>query len=232
MSEVDLNEKILNLTVSAVANLLTADYENAISNLKSAEMLDRNNPEILYNLGIAHARLGLNKTSIQYFEKLLNLPSTFVEVLNVKKVLAFLFVKSDELLNAESILDEVLKHVPEDSVALNIKGYILEKSGKYAEAVDIFKQLIEINKSDYNAYNSLGYILSSRFSDFDNSLKYAKIAFQSNSNNPAYLDTLGYIYMKKGDIESGEKYLKKAHSIKPHSAEIIEHIKLLNGFKK
>jgi predicted Zn-dependent protease len=45
-----------------------------------------------------------------------------------------------------------------------------------------------------------------------------------NSDNPAYLDTLGWVYFKRGDLESSERVLKRAVERAPKSALLQYHL--------
>ena len=69
MTDSDLQKKIDGFLNSALKKFLISDFDSAIRELKAAEMLDKENPEILYNLGINYCRLGLDKTAIAYFKK-------------------------------------------------------------------------------------------------------------------------------------------------------------------
>jgi len=42
--------------------------------------------------------------------------------------------------------------------------------------------------------------------------------------NPAYLDTIGWIYYKLGDYEQAEKYIKSSVEIRQNSAVVLEHL--------
>ena len=106
-------------------------------------------------------------------------------------------------------------------------GYLLEQEKKYEEAIDTYREIIEIDSYNYNAYNSLAYIIAESGGDLREAMEYAKTAHKSNPENPAYLDTIGYIHMKKGQAELAKKYLKQALLKMPDSKEIKSHINQL-----
>jgi len=89
MSEVDLTTRIRGFLKSALTNLESRRYDRALADLMAAEGLDRDNPEVLYNLGVACCRSGDYRRSISYFRRVLDLPFTFVDVITVNKLLAF-----------------------------------------------------------------------------------------------------------------------------------------------
>jgi len=224
MTEIDLQNRIVHFLHSAGEKFFVKNYDDAIRDLKAAEVLDKNNPEILFNLGINYCRKGLHRTSVEYFEKVLGLPFKYVEILTLKKMLAFALISSGSLKEADRRLDEVLELVPADTVALNMKGYSLEKQGKIGQAMDVYKNIIKIDKNNYNAYNSLAYLIAKNGGNLNEAQKYANKAVAASPENPAYLDTIGYIYMKKGRVKEAMKYLYEARKRMPVSEEIQEHI--------
>ncbi|MFC1670091.1 tetratricopeptide repeat protein [Spirochaetota bacterium] len=231
MTDIDLNEKVRQFLKLATENFVIQNFEHAIRDLKAAEVLDKDNPEILYNLGVNYSRLGLYKTSIEYFEKLLNLPSAFVEALVVKKLLAYAYINIKEFKKAQKILDDVVKLSPSDTVAYNMKGYCLEKQDNWKNAIKVYRLIIDIDDNNFNAYNSLAYLISKNNGDLDESLEYSKKAHESNNKNPAYIDTLGFVYLKRGNREMAKKFLGRALELKPFSVEIKEHINELQRLK-
>ncbi|HOT43363.1 MAG TPA: tetratricopeptide repeat protein [Spirochaetota bacterium] len=225
MAEIDLQDRIDDFLRSAMKKFVIRDYESAIRDLKAAEMLDKNNPEILYNIGINYCRMGLDRSAIEYFKKVLNLKQSFIDALTVKKLLAYALIRLKQYEESLGILQQVLQLVPMDTAALNMKGYSLESMGRYDEALRVFSYIIEHEKDNYNAYNSLGYILSKTGANLAKALQCAQIAYNSNNDNPAYLDTMGYVYLKMGKIELARKYLIQALEKAPLSADIKDHIK-------
>jgi tetratricopeptide (TPR) repeat protein len=227
MAEIELQKKIRSFLDSAVKKSTVKDFDSALDDLKAAEVLDRENPEILYNLGICYTRTGLHGTAIEYFRRLLRLPYSFVDVIAVRKLLAYCLITMGDCPGALEELDKGLSLAEGDTAALNMKGYCLENAGQLKEAAALYQQILEIDHHNYNAYNSLAYILAKAGGDLTRALKYAKIALESNPGNPAYLDTVGFIYMKKGKGDMAKKYLKKAYSLLPGSEDIKSHLNQL-----
>ncbi len=225
MAEIDLQDKIDDFLHSAMKKFIIRDYESAIRDLKAAEMLDKDNPEILYNLGVNYCRMGLDRSAIEYFKKVLNLKQSFIDSMVVKKLLAYALIHMKEYQKSLEFLQQVLQLVPLDTAALNMKGYCHEAMGRNEDALRVYTSIVEHEKDNYNAYNSIGYILSKTGADLSKALKCAQIAYNSNNDNPAYLDTLGYVYLKMGSIDLARQYLMQALQKAPLSEEIKDHIK-------
>lgn len=231
MAEIELQEKIDGFLHSAMKKFIIRDYESAIRDLKAAEMLDKDNPEILYNLGVNYCRMGLDRSAINYFKKVINLKQSFIDSLVVKKLLAYAHIRMKEYRDSLDLLQQVLDLVPMDTAALNMKGYCHEAMGKFEDALRVYASIIENEKDNYNAYNSIGFILSKTGADLSQALKCARIAYNSNNDNPAYLDTLGYVYLKMGNMDLARQYLLQALQKAPLSDEIKSHIRECENIK-
>jgi len=227
MAETDLNKKITSFLDSALQKNLAGDYDDSIRDLKAAEVLDKNNPEILYNLGINHARKGLYRTASGYFERLVNLSATYVDIFTVRKLLAYSLIRLKDYARAEEQLDETIRLAPSDVAAHSMMGYTLEKKGDLAGAITAYRTILELDKKNHNACNSLAYILAKLGRNLPEALRLARSASESVKNSVAYMDTLGYVYLKMGDLRNAALYLGKAGRRLPFSEEIREHIKEL-----
>lgn len=232
MSDTGINEKIESFLESALEKFLVNDYNEAIRDLKAAEVLDKENPQILYNLGVNYSRLGLHKTACLYFEKITALPFGFVDILSVKKLFAFSLIHLSDYSRAEKILNEVLDSSKGDVTALGMKAFCYERTKNYFEAMKLYKLIIELDKSNFNAYNSCAYILALTGKNIEEAYKLSYAAYNFDKNNPAYMDTLGYICLKMGDLPEAERLLEEAARLLPFNEEIKSHLLELSRLKK
>ncbi len=227
MAKTELNERIKKFLNSALKKISARDYDSALEKLTAALVLDKENPEILYNLGICYCKKKLFNSAITYLKKVRDLPQTYVDVITVIKMLSYSLIMTMDYAQAKKYIGEGLKIVSDDTVLLSMQGFILEKENNYKEAVSIYKKIIEIDKNNSNAYNSAAYIISETDGDLDTAVTYARNALRHNPDNAAYLDTMGCIQMKRGHMDIAKRYLKKALEKFPDSKEIKEHINRL-----
>lgn len=228
----DINNILNTIKKTALNDLFSGDFDSAIDELKRAEMLDRENPEILFNLGIVYCRKGLFKTSYDYFRQVLQLKASFINSAVVKKNIAFCLIQTEIYDEALAYLNEVITDYKSDIHALNMRGYCLEKKGELKEALKAYREIFRYDRSNINSLNSSSYLMASLGIELNSALKIAKFVYQKNRSNPAYNDTLGFVYMKMGDYKEAEKYLKTAASMLPFNNEISAHLKELNELKK
>lgn len=228
----DINSILNDLKKTAIKDLFTGDFDSAIEDLKKAEMLDRENPEILFNLGIAYSRKGLFKTACDFFRQVLNLKISYIDSAVVKKNIAYCMIKNENYNEALNFLDEVIKDFKSDIHALNMRGYCFEKKGELKEALKAYREIFQYDRSNVNSLNSTSYLMAALGIELKSALKIAQFVYQKDKLNPAYNDTIGFVYMKMGNYQEAEKYLKSAYSMLPFNDEINIHLKELDNFKK
>ncbi len=228
----DINNILNAIKKTALNDLFTGDYDSAIEDLKRAEMIDRENPEILFNLGIAYCRKGLFKTSYEYFLKVLNLKTSYINASIVKKNIAYSLIKIEDYGTALRFLNDVISDFKSDIHALNMKGYCLEKKGELREALKTYREIFRYDKSNINSLNSTSYLMASLGIELNSALKIAEFVYKKETTNPAYNDTVGFVYMKLGNYKKAEQYLKSAASMLPFNPEISSHLKELDNLQK
>lgn len=229
MADIGLDGKIKRFLAAALDKTVLKDYRNALEDLRAAEALDRDNPEVLYNLGICYARTGLYKSAAEYFRRVLGLPLAFVDINTVRKLLAYCAIMYGEYYEAERLLDTSLGISPGDVAALNMKGYCLEKTGRRAEAIESYREIVAIDQRNWNAHNSLAFLIAESGGDLSEAAGHASIALKARPAHPAYLDTMGYVCMKRGQVRTARDHYKKALAQMPESKEIKAHISELLG---
>ena len=105
-------------------------------------------------------------------------------------------------------------------------GAAAEQSGQLEKAADLLKKSIDLDPgSAAEAYNYLGYMWVDRGVKLDEAGELIKKALKMEPENPAYEDSLGWYYFKKGDLRQAVETLKKAAAlIQPEDATVDEHL--------
>ncbi len=89
-------------------------------------------------------------------------------------------------------------------------GALYERKGKFQRAIEAMERVIALNPNHSNAHNFIGYLYATEGSNLDRALKHLKKALSIQPRNGYFLDSLGWIYHKKGDHDSALKKIKKA----------------------
>lgn len=221
--------KIIN---NAQNNFFIKDYDSAINELKSAEVLDRDNPEILYNIAIAYCRMEFYNQALEYFNKILSLKLIFIDLIKVKKLKAFCYINMKNYKSALEYLNQINNEKIKDTQILAMKAYCHEKIGNHDIAITLHREILLIDNKNFNSINACAFIMAKESKNLDKALKLAETACNSDKGNGAFFDTLGYVMLKMGNLEKAEAYLKKAEQIKPFNDEIKEHLQELYSLKK
>lgn len=217
---------------SALDSFFIKDYDTAINELKSAEVLDRENPEILYNIAVAYCRMNFYNQALDYFKKVLSLKMTYIDTTKVKKLIAFCYINMEKYNQALQFLNQLKNDELEDLQIISMKAYCHEKTGDPGMALSLHKKIIHKDRNNLNSINACAFIMAKESENLDKALRLAEIACSKDKGNGAFFDTLGYIMLKLGKLDKAEAYLKKAEQIIPFNQEIKEHLDELNMLKK
>ena len=83
--------------------------------------------------------------------------------------------------------------------------------------------ILQSDPDHANALNALGYTLADRGLRIDEAQKYVERAYALKPNDPAVIDSMGWIHFRKGNYAEAESYLRKALDMLD-DAEIIGHL--------
>ncbi|MGQ9919314.1 MAG: tetratricopeptide repeat protein [Bryobacteraceae bacterium] len=81
-------------------------------------------------------------------------------------------------------------------------AYAYETAGRYTEAIAAYRKALELNPNTPIAMNNLAYLLSEHGGDLDEALRLAQLALQKMPQQRYIADTVGWIFLKKNDVES------------------------------
>ena len=89
-------------------------------------------------------------------------------------------------------------------------GALYERTGEFELAIKNIKRSIELNPMHSNAHNFLGYIYAIQGKSLDKALGHLHKALSIQPKNGYFLDSLSWIYFKKGEPLRALDELKKA----------------------
>ncbi|WP_275565144.1 tetratricopeptide repeat protein [Marinomonas maritima] len=120
------------------------------------------------------------------------------------------------------LLNHALIALPESDVLRYRKALLAETLGNWTVTEIELKILLEKDPDNPQYLNALGYTLLTRTARIDEAMNYIESAYEKADNDPAVIDSLGWGFFMKGELEKSSYYLKKAWSILP-DAEIAAH---------
>jgi tetratricopeptide (TPR) repeat protein len=89
-------------------------------------------------------------------------------------------------------------------------GVIELETGNHDAAIAHFRAVLASKPDHALAANNLAYALAEHNGSFDEALKYAQKAVELSPDDPAYADTLGWIFFRKALYSSAIRYLEQA----------------------
>lgn len=99
-----------------------------------------------------------------------------------------------------------------------------QSAGEFEGAEATLRGILAQSPSNPIAQNNLGYFLAERNVKLDEALKLVQGALKVDPNNSSYLDTLGWVYFRLGNLELAEQNLKKSLRFDAGSATVHDHL--------
>lgn len=94
----------------------------------------------------------------------------------------------------------------------------------FDQADEAYEQSLSLDPDNEVALNNYAFYLAEREEQLEEAKEMATRAHEINPENPAYMDTVGWVYFKLGDYENAQKYIKTAIETGDASAEVMEHM--------
>ncbi|MDH5657594.1 MAG: tetratricopeptide repeat protein [Spirochaetia bacterium] len=200
-----------------------------ILTLKQMIQEERGGPVEFHELGICFFILENYKQANSALEDLLEKYPDYVEIASAYALKIYCLIQERSYEDAVKQIDIRLKKVPHDITLLALRAHIFEKKGKFRKAIDIHKEILEIDPENINSLNSAGFLLVEHGKDNEQeeALSLITKALKKRPDYPAYLDSLGVFLIKKGKKEQARKAFVKALRKAPGNSEILKHLKEL-----
>ena len=113
---------------------------------------------------------------------------------------------------------------PADRRGPLVEAQIHEEAGRTAEAERALRDLIAKDPLDAAALNFLGYMLADRGERLPEAVELVQRALKVEPGNPSYLDSLGWAYVKQGNLADADKPLSEAASQMPENSVVQDHL--------
>lgn len=125
------------------------------------------------------------------------------------------------------VIDQGLEQFPNDLNLLYTRAMLAEKRDDLAQLETDLRYIIEREPEHAMALNALGYTLADRTTRYQEAFELIEKAYQLNPDDPAILDSLGWVNYRLGNLDEAERLLRQAlekfpdHEVAAHLGEVL-----------
>lgn len=183
-----------------------------------------NNLELAYYIGLCYARLERYDDALVYLEQVVTADTDLARVYQCRLVLSVIYTLTGRSRLADFELHKLIDAGYESPQVFCTLGYIAFEHGNHDEAADWYEKAIGLDGSNPTALNGLAFVLADEGRDLTRALTMCKKAHDSAPENPAYLDSLGWVYYKLGLEVEAKNFTRRAREKAPDSKIIAGHL--------
>jgi len=203
----------------------TNKYEDAlVSFLGVPTGNTENNLELAYYIGLCYARLERYDDALVYLEQVVTADTDLARVYQCRMVLSVIYALTGRTRLADFELRKLIDAGYESSQVFCSLAYVAYEHQKIDEAVEWYEKAIALDGMNPTALNGLGYVLADEGKELTKALTMCKKAADQEPDNPAYLDSLGWVYYKLGLDTEAKTYTRRAREKAPENKLIGTHL--------
>lgn len=139
-------------------------------------------------------------------------------------MLGQLYEDSEKYVMALDTLKKADFQFPKNSQVNYVLGTLYDKQNDKKSMLKHMKLAVDYDGKNHQAMNYMAYSLSEMGASLDDAESWALKAHDLQKDDPFIIDTVGWVYFKKGQYEKAAEYLEKAHEISPEVGIISEHL--------
>ncbi|CAM4029767.1 tetratricopeptide repeat protein [Vreelandella rituensis] len=148
----------------------------------------------------------------EYFSELVMLEASLLDELDMSA-------------SADALLDRELGRTPDDTQLLYMRAMRAWEDGDLAAMERDLRRILKNDPDNAMALNALGYTLADLgLTDrLEEARELIERAYQQEPDNPAVLDSLGWVHYRQGDPQQALPWLERAYALMPDQ-EIAAHL--------
>ncbi len=136
---------------------------------------------------------------------------------------ADLLTQADRLDAAMAVLNRALEAFPDSSSLRYARSMLGERRGDLALMESDLRHILARDPNNATALNALGYTLANRTERYDEAFELISRAHELQPDEPAILDSMGWILYRRGDYDAALDYLTRAYAVFP-DPEVAAHL--------
>jgi tetratricopeptide (TPR) repeat protein len=124
---------------------------------------------------------------------------------------------------ANRILGRALHNYPMDTSLRYAQALLYQEQNRFRRAAATLESLVNDHPNDAGLLNALGYLLTDQMDRHVEAHGYLQKALATEPDNPAIIDSMGWVLFKLGEYEKALNYLERAFEMFP-DPEVAAHI--------
>ncbi len=146
---------------------------------------------------------------------------------DVYVTLAQIYEKAKNFPEMAKAIDQVekLSKSKEDQITTYfLRGTLYERQKKYDLAEKEFREVLKLDPANASAQNYLGYMLADQNTRLEEAQQLILKAVDSEPNNGAFLDSLGWVYYRQNKLKEAEEQLNRSIQMITRDPTIHDHL--------
>lgn len=203
---------------AGMANERTGNYPGAVRAYRRGLDVEPENVELLNSLGFALFQDGKSQDAVAALERALEVDPRHVKAHNN---LALASIDLGELELAEAHYRESLAIEPQAAIH-NDLGFVLDRQGMTEEAIEQYREALELDPASASAHSNLGASLA-REGEYDAAERHFRAALEKGPSAQAYTG-LGFVMAEQGRVDEAVAYLHDAIEADPKAPVAYEQL--------
>ncbi len=146
------------------------------------------------------------------------------EVSSLYQYLAEIYRDRKDYKQALEILRKGIGRTSDKEQLLYLLGVTQDKAGQFEEAIKTMRKVMEMNPKNPSPVNYIGYSYADRGIKLEEAQDLIQKALSLKPDDGFIMDSLGWVYYQKGDLDKALQIISKAHHMVPKEATIAEHL--------
>lgn len=124
---------------------------------------------------------------------------------------------------AMAVFDTALQAFPDDETLLYGRALLSVRLDQIPDAERDLRRIVDLDPEHADALNALGYTLADQTDRYQEAKGYIEKAYALKPDEPAILDSMGWVYYRLGELETARDYLQRALALSS-DGEIAAHL--------
>lgn len=211
------------LLYSQIFNQL-GQNDKAEAYLKKAVTNHPYSPYLRHIYGCTLLFAGKNQEAAKAFKSALQLAPTMKE-----SYLQLFNIYEKNSTELEKILLEAISKIKYFEQAVIRLASLYNANGQTGKAITLYQEALARSPSSSTLANNLACLYLDHVPDkINEAMRLAKLAYEKDSNNAAYADTLGWTYYIKGNLVRAKWLIHEANNREPTNEAISHHLELVH----